>query len=440
MTLLKSALACILVSSMAALGQTQGGQAQNSGSPPLGGASGGNAPNVGGTRGGQGTTSPPSPGTQQPPTRDRTRDTNPRDTQDTTRRSTANDRLPQMQTPVYLHGRVVTNDGEAPPRRVVVKLNCGNRSTPQGYTDRKGYFNFQPGSNRSIMMADASVRHTGHPGRMTGLTVGSSGSANLSQCHLVAELPGYRSDRVTPGMLRMGSNDVGLIVLHRLEGLVGNTVSITALSAPSSARKAYQKGLKALRMTKPNREAAIRHLEKAVEAHPVYAEAWAALGEARRGLEQEDRARTAYARSIEADPKFLLPYEPLMDLALNRRDWNELGSLSARYLELSPRSSKARFFSALAAASTSDMARAESLVKSMAELNEKHEWPLSYVITALVHEARAEWEPAASEYRAYIDVALDQKSLEMAKRKLHEWEMLRIIEPRGTIVAGTDQP
>ena len=443
MTLVKLATLSLFFSSLAVWGQTQADRTQNSGSSPSGGDYGAGAgiPSGGTSRGpslgGQDRSSPSNPGTRQPPTRDRSGDSMPRDTHDNSRQSNTNDRMRQLGTPVYLHGRVVTDAGEPPPERVIVKLNCGARSTPQDYTDRKGRFSFQPGGNQSLTFSDASVNRARVAGRSSGLTVGSTGSANLSQCHLEAELPGYRSDRLSLGMFRMGSNDVGLIVLHRLEGLIGDTVSVTTLAAPTSAQKAYRKGLKALRRARPNREEAIQHLERAVEVYPEYATAWAALGEARRGLEDGDGARTAYTRAMEADPKFLLPFEPLMDLALNRMDWTELDSLTERYLKLSPRSAKAHFLSALAAANHNDLARAESLVRALKEMDEKDEWPLSYVIMATVHERRAEWERAASEYRAYIALAPDQRTVEMAKRRLHEWETLRIIGPIETIEVET---
>ena len=341
-----------------------------------------------------------------------------------------------MGTSIYLYGRVVTNAGEPPPEQVVIKLDCGTRSTPQDYTDKKGRFSFQPNGNQSVIFTDASVSGGSLGGRNSGLTTGSSGGRNLSYCHLVAELPGYRSDRLSLGMVRMGSNDVGLIVLHRLEGLIGDTVSLTTLAAPASAQKAYRKGVKALRKIRPNLRQAARHLERAVEVYPEYATAWAALGEARMGLEDDVGARAAYIRSTEVDPNFLLPYDPLIDLALAQMDWTEVASLTERYLELSPGSARARFLAALAAANQNDLPRAESLVESMKEFNEKDEWPLSYIIMAAIHESRAEWEQAASEYRAYIDLAQDQDTVETAKRRLHEWEMLEVIEPREPIVAG----
>lgn len=463
--LVKLALSCFLASSLTVSGQTQRDPTQGSGSSPSGGAYGGygagpgipggaggghggaNVPYGGGSSrgpgaGGQGRTSPSNPGTRQPPTRERSRTTNPpdRDTYNNSGRSRTSDRMRQMRSPIYLQGRVATNVGEVPPERVVVKISCGATSIPQDYTDKKGRFSFQPFSNRSVMFTDASVSRMGRPGRPTGLTVGTSGGANLSHCHLEAELPGYRSNRLSLGMLRMGANDVGLIVLHRLEGLVGYTVSVTTLNAPASAQKAYQKGIKALRKMRPNREAAVQHLERAVQIYPEYAAAWAALGEAHRGLADEDEARTAYTRSMEADPEFLLPYEPLIDLAINRTDWSEVGSLTERYLKLSPRSSRVRFLAALAAANQNDLPRAESLLESMGQLNETDEWPLTHVIMAVIHEGRAEWAQAAGEYRAYIRLGPDQKTLEMAKRRLYEWEMLGIIEPEETIVAGARQP
>lgn len=468
MTQIKFALACLLMACLALSAQTQGDQTQTSGASPSsstpGGSYGGSGagPGIpggayGGSGGGYGSsnvpyggstsrgpsasspsrTSPSTTRSRQTPTQDRSRDTTRRDTYNSSDRSNRNNGIRRMGTPIYLYGRVVTDGGEAPPERVVIKLNCGTRSMPQGYTDRKGQFSFQPGRNPH-MLADASVSYAGRGGVMSqGLTTGPSGSATLSHCHLEAELAGYRSDRLQLPMLRMGSTDVGLIVLHRLEGLIGDTVSITTLAAPANAKKAYQKGIKALRKMNPNREQAVRHLERAVQAYPKYAPAWLALGEARMGLDDAEGARQAYTRSIEADPKFLLPYQPMMQMALDQNDWADVESLAASYLKLSPRSSKFRFLSALAAASLRDLSRAESILQSMGELNEKDDWPLSYVIMAMVHEGRAEWEQAADEYTAYIGLSLDDRTVGMAKRRLYEWEMLQVIEPRETMLART---
>src|ERR1700736_3266747 len=42
----------------------------------------------------------------------------------------------QLQTPLYLSGKVVMDDGTPPPDRVAVQLTCQTRPRTIGYTDR----------------------------------------------------------------------------------------------------------------------------------------------------------------------------------------------------------------------------------------------------------------------------------------------------------------
>ena len=180
----------------------------------------------------------------------------------------------------------------------------------------------------------------------------------------MADLPGYRSDRLALGSAgSLDRNDVGTIVLHRLEGLEGHTVSATTLAAPREAKRAYGKGIRTLRRMSPNYEKSIAHLEKAVEVYPEFAEAWAALGEARLGADDLLGAKDALTRSIEADPKLLRPYQPLMQMAFVHGEWEALASLSGQYLKLSPASGYARYLAATASAQVGRLDQAESLVR-----------------------------------------------------------------------------
>ena len=52
--------------------------------------------------------------------------------------------------------------------------------------------------------------------------------------------------------------------------------------------------------------------------------------------------------------------------------------------------------------------------------------PQSYQIMGRIHEERAEFEKAAEQYRAFVQVTADPDSQNVGRvrRKLHEWEML----------------
>ena len=56
----------------------------------------------------------------------------------------------------------------------------------------------------------------------------------------------------------------------------GTTISALSLAAPKDAKKAYEKGMEALKKKKP--QDAVKNFEKAVEVYPKYASAWYELG------------------------------------------------------------------------------------------------------------------------------------------------------------------
>ena len=336
----------------------------------------------------------------------------------------------QMPRVLFLHGRVVLANGERPPERVVVKMQCGTGGPrPQAYTDSKGRFSFRPGGDPLLMVSDASVSGQGR-----GLGPSASGrvTANLAGCDLLVELPGYRSDRLALRYYHaVGSKDVGTIVLHPVAGVTGDTVSATSWSAPKSASKAYRKGLQALMRTEPNIERGIELMEEAVGAYPQYAAAWSMLGLARLESEDWDGARDALLKSIEADAKYLRPYEPLIDLAYERKDWAMVDSLAGEYLKLSPNSSRIRFRAAMAAARIGKSERAEELIGNLIDRREADRWPGSFAVLGLIHEHRAEYQQAADFYRRFLRHETEGDTVKRLNRTLYEWEMLRVIEPEA---------
>ena len=337
--------------------------------------------------------------------------------------------------PVVLVGRVLTDNGEPPAERVLVRMDCGSGARPQGYTDAKGRFSFEPNGDRTLLASDASVpsRNVGR-----GPVTAPMGRMNLYHCHLLVHLPGYRSDRLplrSAGSLER--NDVGTIVLHRLVGFEGHTVSLTSLTAPRAAKKAYEKGIRILRKMPPNYENGAAHLETAVEAYPEYAEAWAALGEVRLGLGDLEGAKDALTSSIDADAKFLRPYEPLMQMAYRHNEWGVLNSLSERYLKLAPGTAYVQYLAATSAAQLGELDRAESLVLKMRDNGEAEKWPLTRVVMGMVHERRAQFEKAAREYESFLDVASDPRTVSKVKRLLFEWETLQVIKPRDGALAAS---
>lgn len=355
------------------------------------------------------------------------------------------DRFANQARPLYLNGRVVTSDGLPPAEPVVIQRVCTGTTYPEGYTDTKGRFSFQVGGDLSMLTTDASVSGSrvgpggmmsGGPYTNDGIRQIGLGRFDLSACTLRAELSGYRSDDIQLGMYStMGKNDVGMIVLHRLDGLVGDVVSALTLQAPKGAQRAHQAGLRELMKKKPNYKKAVGQFDKAVKQYPQFAAAWAAMGDARMGMADEAGAKAAYAESLKHDPKYLKPYEPLIRIAAEQSDWQGLESLGSAYLELNPRAARVRFMTAIAALNSGQYDKAEEMVVAMRVGEGSGAHPQSYQIMGRIHEMRAEFDKAAEQYRAYVQSTTEPESpnVGQVRRKLHEWEML------GVIQKATDQ-
>ena len=309
-------------------------------------------------------------------------------------------------TGLFLQGHIVTATGEAPPERVRIMLECEGISIPQAHTYKRGYFRFSPRAESLGVFTDLSI------------------------CVLYGEAPGYRSGRLrllAPRTSGQAGNYVGQIVMESIDGVLGHTVSMTTASAPGNSRQAYDKGMRFLQAKTPNYKKAIGHFDRAVEIYPEFAAAWLALGEARLGLGDEASAGQAFARSSEVDPKFLPPYDYTMKIALNRKEWAQLESLTDRYLELSPKSAEARLMGTIAAVNLDNLAKANALASSILAMGEANDWPLTYFLMAKVHERRAEFKMAAEYYRAYLCLSPNSETARQIQTRLSEWEALQVI-------------
>lgn len=199
------------------------------------------------------------------------------------------DRLgfPEMQRPIYISGKVMLDDGTPPPDPVMIERVCNGTPRPEAYTDFKGHFSFQLGQNMNVMPdasfgsgMDSGPGNSGSFSSVPGMGGRPSGGVterDLMNCELRVNLPGFRSEAVSlAGRRFMDNPDVGTIILHRLGNVEGLTISATSLMAPKDAKKAYEKGLEALKKKKS--DDAQKSFQKAVEVYPKYASAWFQLG------------------------------------------------------------------------------------------------------------------------------------------------------------------
>jgi len=150
---------------------------------------------------------------------------------------------PSLQ-PMFISGRVLLEGGGALAEPVAIERICNGVSRREGYTDFKGQFEFQMGSNLGFQ--DASENDTSStPGSAIKTASSSSfGSRplDLTGCEFRAVFAGFISSTV---MLRTnGDNwqiDLGTIFLKRMGDAKGTTISVTSMAAPKDAQNAYEK-------------------------------------------------------------------------------------------------------------------------------------------------------------------------------------------------------
>ena len=117
------------------------------------------------------------------------------------------DQMPSMDMvrPIFLSGKVLTNEGGPPPDSATIELVCNGIPRPMAYTNSKGNFSFQLGGGNNMVMPDASVSNTGMDpfGGMGGLGGNPASNNNrmgvserdLVGCELRAALPGFQIGR-----------------------------------------------------------------------------------------------------------------------------------------------------------------------------------------------------------------------------------------------------
>lgn len=340
-------------------------------------------------------------------------------------------RRPARGIGVLLSGKVVMEDGTPPPDSAVVETVCNGIARPEGYTDDKGSFSIRLGQ-KTHTVADATLGswETWSGDIESSLPAGSntpfsaSSGRHLIGCELRASLPGYRSNVIPlSGRRRIDNPDVGTIVLRRVGGVEGTTISASSLQAPKAAKKAYEKGRKAL--SKSKWAEGQRQLEKAVQIHPKYAAAWFELGMA---LEQQgklDEARKAHRQAIASDAKFVKPYLQLAAIAARERNWQEVANNTELVLKLDPfHFAVAYFYNSAANYNLKKLDAAEKSAREALKLDRKHRFPKVLYLLGVILAEKGDWSGAAEHMRSYLRLVPDAPDRQVVQKRLSEIEKL----------------
>jgi tetratricopeptide (TPR) repeat protein len=318
---------------------------------------------------------------------------------------------------MFLSGKVMLSDGTPPPDPVMIERVCNSNVHVEGYTDSKGHFSINLGSNANAAFMDASSSSDDPLNPRNMPQGGTVTQKALMNCDLRASLAGFRSDTVSlMNRRRMDNPDVGTIVLHRLANVEGLTISATTGMAPKDAKKAFDKGREALQKGKP--DDAEKHFEKAVDIYPKFAVVWNELGRLRLSHGQKLEARTAFQNAIQADNHYVNPYEGIAQIAALDKNWKEVADVTDRALRLNPDMPMAQYLNAVANLSLHNFEAAERSADALLKMNAGESNPRAYHVIGLIKAQREDYQAAAANLQKFIEAGPPGPGVDLAKKQL----------------------
>ncbi len=325
---------------------------------------------------------------------------------------------------LFLSGKVVISDGGELTEPAAVQSTCRGQKHTEAYTDSHGNFSFEIGravNSNAAGLADADTSWN---------SSNTSRTRDMGDCDLTASLAGFTSDSIgLASKIAMGqSNDVGRIVLHRIEKVDGLTISATTAAAPGSARKAYEKGRK--EEEKQNWDQAQQAFEKAVTIYPRYAVAWCELGRVQQAKNDPTAARHSFTQSISADPQYVNPYRGLAQLAAMGRQWSELVEVTTKLLALNPVNfPDAWFFNALGYYNQHILESAEKSARQGIHIDADHRLPKLQFLLGVVLVRRQKYSDAAEHLRQFLQLQPTGPDSDLARKQLEEVMQLSAANP-----------
>ena len=332
---------------------------------------------------------------------------------------------------VFFSGNVMLDDGSPPADAVRIERVCDGRASFETWTDEKGHFGFKVSAGGS----DVSSGDAGQPAisRSDELNKPLNASSTqysmpitqaLRNCELRAVLSGYRSESVSLAIKStMDSARLGTIILHPLSRASSLVVSATTLQAPSNARKAYQKGLEAMRVEKG--DAAAIEFTKAVKLYPTFAIAWYQLGLARQSRNDAAGAVEAWKEAQKSDPRYVKPYENLTVAADRRGDWAESEKYSRLWIQLDPEDFPGAYlFNAVANARLNNVEAAERAARDGLRLDKDQKIPRMNYVLGLILMVKKEYAESAKCFHKYLELAPNAKDAAIVRQQLPKLEEL----------------
>src|SRR5258707_1439927 len=288
---------------------------------------------------------------------------------------------------------------------VLVSITCHEKVVNTARTDPKGNFAFT--TVRGVVTAQADVQR--------------EMKMYYEGCKVEASLTGFRSDALTITERNLREDpQLGTIWLHLNDRWTGTTLSTTSGVVPKKSEKLFEDAHASMLEQNPAR--AHTDLEKAVRLYPEFAEAWFQLGKLQMSSSPQS-AQESFSKAVAADPRFILPYEELAQLAAQGEKWSEVLANTSRVLQLDPSGTRRIwYFDALAnyQGGKLDAAKAGAL-KSLA-LDPGHQIPNTEQLLAVILARQGDYEGALQHLRNCLTYVTTGPNAAFLKQQISQLE------------------
>jgi len=308
-----------------------------------------------------------------------------------------------MRNPAVIHGQVLLDTGTPLGQTVEIYRVCGSKTAKVGTTNAQGKFSTTIDDSAIGTTSVASASEGGGVSDFGGTTAGFGLTRTaLWGCSIRASAPGYVSNIVSlQGKDFSTPIDMGTLVLHKPTGAEASTISATTLKAPEPARKEFDKGREDF--TNKKYDSAQKHLNKATDLYPDFAEAWDYRGRNERMLKQDKEAEKSFLAAIKADEKYVFPYMQLAGMNAGWGAWPNVLIMTNKVIEIDPTGHPdAYFLNAFGHFNQKELPEAETNARKAVELDKAHQFPRAALLLGDILKEKGDDKGAAEQYSNYL--------------------------------------
>lgn len=335
---------------------------------------------------------------------------------------TENARASASSDRVSIIGRVISEDGTAPPEQGEVVLKCGTTERARADIDSRGNFSLSVNVAREN---DPDPKFHNIDPAMNDPAM-SNAVRDWVDCELQAEVRGYTAEAVH----MVGNPDhlveVGSIIVHPMAAAAAPqkfTVSVGSLEAPEKAKKAFEKGEE--QANKGKWASACDSFKRAIQEYPRYALAWLELGRVQAQQNSFVAAQQSFHEAVSKDSHLTQAYVELARVAVAQKEWKELADATEHLVEGSPDSNPQYWFlNGAANLNLGNLGQAENSAVRGLRLDTKHGIPQLEYLYGLALAMRGDYKNAAQHLATYLQLSPHSADASTAQAKLAEIQKL----------------